>query len=224
MAYVFPHVPKCGGTSMLRHLEKSGLRVHLDYSVWLDPRQLADRDFAAEFDIIFGHFPITRYLGPGYRYIALARDPMERCLSSYKFHHRYGVENPQDNDLYSRMGRWIDRGELSFREYVRMGPDMRSVYKYFLDYWPRERFELIGTTHRFGAFLADLSRLLNIPEIKNDVHERQSAELVDISDVDRQRIQALLADEYNWFYSLILPSSEANTPPEPALRSPDDNL
>lgn len=184
---------------MMRHLEKSGLRVHFDYSVWLP--QVAERDLSGEFDVIYGHFPITRYVGPNYRYIALVRDPMERCLSSYKFHRKFGVENPHQTDFYSRVGRWIDRGELSVREYVRICPDMRSTYQYFLGHWPRERFDLVGTTERYGDFLAMLSALLGVT-FTNNIRERQSEEKVDIPPEDVAPIKSLLAAEYAWVRSV----------------------
>lgn len=195
VCYVFPHVPKCGGTSMLRHLEQSGLRVHFDYSEWVP--KVAERDISADFDVIYGHFPITRYIGPDYRYIALVRDPLERAISSYKFHHKFGVEHPRDRDLYSRIGRWIDRGELSVREYIRMAPDIRTVYKYFLGYWPREKFDLIGSTEDYDDFLSRLNDLLGV-DFKNAIRERASDETVAIPEEDRQPIRALLAEEIWW--------------------------
>jgi hypothetical protein len=194
---------------MLRYLENSGLRVHFDYEAWNGPRapeldkECAARDFSADFDVVYGHFPITRYQGRQYRYIALLRDPYARALSNYKFHRAEAIRYPEQTDLYTRIGKWIGRGELSFREYVAIAPDMKTVFRDFMKYWSPERFTLIGTQERYSAFLGTLSRLLGVA-FSGDVWERRSEDIpVDVPPADADRVRCLLEAEYKWYNAMM---------------------
>lgn len=107
MTVIFPHVPKVGGTTILRQLRESGLKVYVDYDApptvhpW-HKRQCERRnaeaqllDFSA-FDVVFGHFPIARYDSErGYSYVALTRDPFKRVVSDLNFMYRFEGRNPE---------------------------------------------------------------------------------------------------------------------------------
>jgi len=107
MTIIFPHVPKVGGTSILKQLRESGLKVFVDYDApptvhpW-HQRQCERRnaearllDFSA-FDVVFGHFPVERYDGDrGYTYVALTRDPFKRVVSDLNFMFRFEGRNPE---------------------------------------------------------------------------------------------------------------------------------
>jgi len=206
MTYVFPHVPKCGGTSLLRHLEASGLNLYVDYDAIVgEPmhrrnREVLQLDFTV-FDIIFGHFPVSRYQGDKFRYITLVRDPVDRIVSSYLAQKELFIQKPYTVMPGARWGREIANG-MTFVDYVRKVPDMKHVYRHFLHYWPRERFVLVGTTERYPEFLSDLSSLLGV-EMKNTVRERKAATTLPLTDSERAEARRLLADEYAWFERFV---------------------
>lgn len=208
LCYVFPHVPKCGGTSLKRHLETSGLNVLIDYDGWDTSAKTAEitalrqTQDVSQYDLIFGHFPIDRYVGPQFRYIALVRDPLERCISSYLFHRDMRKAPAVGTDFFNRIGHWIARGELSLPEYLNIAPNMKRTYAHFLSYWPAERFEIIGVTSDYGTFLERLSALIGA-KLENNIHERKQNYDIDMTESDRIRAINLLADEYRWFNSFV---------------------
>ncbi|MER8430383.1 sulfotransferase family 2 domain-containing protein [Mesorhizobium caraganae] len=205
--YIFPHVPKCGGTSLLHHLQNSELNVLLDYEAWTGPmaieknRMCENVDFS-QYDLIYGHFPIDRYESPNYGYIALVRDPIERCISNYTFHRDLSISEPDGKDFYNRLGKWIARGELSFIEYLHIAPDMTAVYSHFMKYWSRRRFDLIGTTANYGTFLNRLSELLGV-KFENTIQERKCSTSITLTPEDRIMARELLAVEYKWYDEFI---------------------
>jgi hypothetical protein len=121
---------------MLDHIKQIGFNARIDYDGWSGPkavklnRQCLAQDFTG-LDLIYGHFPISRYDRAGHRYVALVRDPIERVRSSYDFHRDHAQTHPDCPEFYSRIGRWIGRGELSFIEYLHIAPNMRNVYRIF---------------------------------------------------------------------------------------------
>lgn len=92
--YIFPHVPKTGGSNIKKLLCESSLKVFLDYEFppRIEPyhaknclrrnREFSLIDFSP-FDIVFGHFPIERYRSGRYEYIALLRHPVDRAISQF---------------------------------------------------------------------------------------------------------------------------------------------
>jgi hypothetical protein len=204
---VFPHVPKCGGTSLLTHLKESGLNVLYDYEAWVGPASdkknetSVGADFSG-YDVIYGHFPITRYDGPDFRYVALVRDPVERAISNYIFHREMSRQFPDGKDFYTRLGKWIDRGELSFVEYLNVAPDMKVVYERFMGYWSPRRFSLIGTTENYDAFLKGLSDLTGVM-FENTIRERKRQEDISLTREDRIKARMWLRLEYKWYDEFI---------------------
>jgi len=207
MVFVFPHVPKCAGTSLEKQLRASDLNVRFDYDGWVGPeaetlnRIAAGKDFTTT-DMIFGHFPIERYARWNYNYIALVRDPVERARSNYDFHRYLGVNYPEDNQLYARMGRWIDRGELSFIDYLDLGYHIRTVYRDFLGYWRKERFILVGTVENYSQFLERFSNLVD-RDFTQIGEERKAEAKTVLTDEERAMARFLLKDEYEWYDQFI---------------------
>ncbi len=199
--YVFPHVPKCGGTSLLTQLRQSDILMHEDYNAYngldfIDANADA-QDFSGN-DLIFGHFPIDRYIGPGFRYIALVRDPLERAISNYHFHLQWGLDRPDDTSFFAEFGREIAAGNVTIVQYIMKAPNMRLVYKNFLRYWGRHRFALIGRTDRYDSFAGHLNALLGT-EISAEVQERKSERQLDLPQRVSDQARRLLGEEYHWF-------------------------
>lgn len=203
--FVFPHVPKCGGTSLLVQLRSSGIRLLEDYNAH-QGYELIDQNSArvmlADYDLVFGHFPIDRYIGDNVRYIALVRDPLERAISNFVFHEKWGRLYPEDQSFYPSFGRKITKGEVNFIDYLKTAPDIRVVYKTFLRYWGRHRFCLVGNTGDYRTFAQSLSALLSI-NIDSNVKERESEWRPELTEHQVQVAKNLLHEEYYWYNKFI---------------------
>lgn len=179
----------------------------LDYDAWSGPAAIEKnkacegKDFSS-YDIIYGHFPIDRYEGPDYRYVALVRDPVERAISNYIFHRDMSRSNPSGKDFYTRIGKWIDQGDLSFIEYLNIAPGMKVVYERFMGYWSRRRFTLIGTTERYREFLDGLSVLTGV-KFENNIRERKRKDDIELASAERTRARNLLRPEYKWYDEFV---------------------
>ena len=208
MTIIFPHVPKAGGTSIKVQLEKSDINVLLDYkappgdsswhaqkkSVW--DRRLSWTDLES-YDLVFGHFPVTRYVGNGYRYIALVRDPVERTISQYFYHiHRAGLPHLKPNR--KRFYQAVASGRIGFLDYCRR-TNCANIYKLHLDRWDRDKFLLIGDTSRYGEFVENFNRLLGT-ELTDNTHLRRREETPrEISASEIAELKVMLKDEIEWY-------------------------
>lgn len=207
LTYIFPHIPKTGGTSLLRQFEQSNIHLHTDYGAligskmrWKDA-QISDKDFLT-YDLIFGHFPIHRYDSEQCKYIALVRNPIDRCISNFNFHQLLGEKFPNDHSFHPTLGRKILAGEIGFLEYLRAEPQMNIVYRHILGYRDPGQFVLIGQTEKYREFCEQLSDLLGIP-ISSKVHERKADRDHIITEAERREARIYLADECNWFDRFI---------------------
>lgn len=221
---IFPHVPKVAGTSILKQLESSGLRIYLDYDAPPDVnpwrkaqserrnREARLLDFSA-FDVVFGHFPIERYDGEctdRYRYVALVRDPVSRVEShlNYLFwraRHRPGAVDPETR----RVAEMLASGERSVAQWVRKS-GIAETYRLYLARWPRERFALVGDTSCLATFLQRLGDMLGIA-LDASVRERQHADPeFKVDEAQRRQLLELLRDEYTWYDAL---RDDAGQPP-----------
>lgn len=201
VTYVFPHVPKCGGTTLLVQLRNSGLRLLEDYdsfqSLGLIDRNHIEVDHS-EYDLIFGHFPIDRYVGDNIRYIALVRDPLDRAISNFVFHEKWGRLYPDDKSFYPEFGRKITKGEVDIIDYLSTAPDIKAVFKTFLRYWGRHRFCLVGDTGNYVDFARNLSNLLSI-KIDGSVVERKADWYPTLTAQQTRVAKLLLHEEYYWY-------------------------
>lgn len=211
--YIFPHIPKCAGTSIQKQLEASGLRVFFDYEA---PPGLADwhkrrcerrnadfdlLDFSA-FDVVFGHFPILRYQRPNYRYIAQLRDPYERAISHYAYQISRHEKGLNLDPAAARSIAQLASGEVSFATWLsRIGAS--QLYSLYLDRWPREKFTLVGDARRYSEFLADLGELLGISlDVAVQERPRDTSIELNISEDEEKRARALLREETEYYRSM----------------------
>jgi hypothetical protein len=233
MMVIFPHVPKVGGTTILKQLRESGLKVYVDYdappTVHTWHRQQCERrnaearllDFSA-FDVVFGHFPIARYdVDRGYTYAALTRDPYKRAVSDLNFMFRFEGRNPEHPATSDEKGKPLEAsaghkrqlegvtgnsasvlgrlksGELPIDKFLN-GSGRARYYKLYLDYWPRERFGLIGDMSDYAGFLQRLGDLLGV-ELSAGVVERKGDQHLTIDPEQEERIRYLLREDYAWY-------------------------
>gem|GEM_PF-378007 len=154
------HLPKTGGVSFRRALEKVfGNRLRIDYGdlpintpvlkrrclallkcAW-NPLLFAT---ARKIDCIHGHFlPLKYRLLRDAAFITWLRDPVERVASHYYFWKRsYDPKNLPS--LHKKMLR-----ENWSLERFCLGPEVRNFYSQFLWGFPVERFDFIGITEHY---------------------------------------------------------------------------
>src|SRR5690606_1547202 len=119
-------------------------------------------DFS-NFDLVFGHFPIERYLcdDDRYQYVALVRDPYSRivCQLKYLFYRAKHVPNAEPS--VRALAKLFESGELTPSDWVRKHGAWK-MYQQYLAYWPRSRFTLVGDTSRYQEFTDQLNELAGI--------------------------------------------------------------
>ncbi len=213
MTLIVPHIPKSGGTSIAVQLKAHDeSKVFLDYQAppgrapihqqKVDEvnRWVAARDFSG-FTMVFGHFPISRYVGPRYKYAVLVRDPLKRAISEYNYiitRRKKGVRLAPNSAV---MADQLISGEVSFANWVYRGKI--GVYDLYLHHWPASRFTLIGTMDRYAQYCEKLSKLIGM-EIDPNVHERSvRGEEPAMTGDDRALLDLALADDYAWYNQFI---------------------
>lgn len=210
---VFPHVPKVGGTSIREQLEQTDLRIFFDYDAvpghgkWMQQqwerrnREYSFLDFSP-FDIVFGHFPIERYVSDSYAYVALVRDPLDRAISQYLYMiWRFENRPNLDPAIRERM-RPVASGQVDFLTFLRKQIG-RDYYRRYLGYWDKSRFQLIGETVRYAEFLDKLNAILGT-SLTADVHRRKRENTAfSLSEEEERKGRRFLAEEYTWYEELL---------------------
>lgn len=214
MTFIFPHIPKSGGTSLKVQLEQAGLKVFFDYDAPPGPtaaqksfEQRRNREYSlldfSPFDLVFGHFPIVRYSRPDYRYIALVRDPLERAAS----HYFYQIQRSREGNRNLRGKNLAFAGNLAsgtttfpeFCEHLKLD----RIYGRYLDYRRRGEFALIGDTSRYSEFVQGLNELLGT-RLNADVWERKGTDmnLLRIPSHELNEARELMQRETMWYRAL----------------------
>jgi hypothetical protein len=204
MTIVFPHIPKCGGTSVLRLLENSGIRLFRDYDHPPGFHEGANKfkqqaclrrnaefsllDFSP-FDLIYGHFPLSRYASRNYSYVCLLRHPVDRCISNY-FYFKNVIRSPGAIAEMPIINE-IRAGSVGIVEFARRARISRT-FRCYLDA-PVE-FSLVGTTDDLAGFVSNLSELLG-KELGPIGRERENLDKDEIGEVERRQLHKLLAEE-----------------------------
>lgn len=210
---IFPHVPKVGGTSIKEQLEQTDLRIFFDYDAatgkgkWLQQqwerrnREYSFLDFSP-FDVVFGHFPIERYLSDSFDYVALVRDPLDRAISHYLYM-IWRIENrPNLDPALREQLRPKANGENDFLKFLRKQIG-RDYYRRYLAYWDKSRFRLIGETGRYAEFLDKLNAILGT-SLTADVHRRKREDTdFSLSEEEERKARKFLAEEYAWYEELL---------------------
>lgn len=213
MTWIIPHIPKCGGTSLLRELERSNVRLFLDYDAPPPFRPAAvpncarrNREFAlldfSPFEVVYGHFPINRHDRVGSRYAVLVRDPLDRAVSQFNYlierRQRRARLTQHDEQLADR----ILTGEISFARWLNIQIS-GGFYRAYLDYWPASRFDLIGVMERYDTYCERLSDQLGIA-IDARVRERSGhLDRPEISGQDQIVIDKVLRADREWYREFV---------------------
>jgi hypothetical protein len=182
LTIIFPHLPKCAGTSLLHQFNTANLKMFVDYDVPPHPtnkffqngcerrnRECKLLDFG-NFDLVYGHFPISRYSQSSYRYVVLLRDPLERAISHFNFWKNLPASNYlaiHRNPIITR----IQNSEVSFLEFIQQ-QKLSDYYSRFLCGKKPSSFHLVGFLDDYQDFVSKLSHLLGI-DISPDVRLRQ---------------------------------------------------
>jgi hypothetical protein len=141
MTTIFPHIPKCAGTSIGTQLNRLPIDVFLDYAAppthgghgkqINDARkeEFRQRHFS-EFNLVFGHFPVDRNVSDKYRYVAMSRDSFSRLVSHVSFlveRYKPGVALAHHAKSCSMK---LESGEMSIQNYVNL-TQLYGVYKMY---------------------------------------------------------------------------------------------
>jgi hypothetical protein len=89
---VFVHIPKTAGSSFAYYLRFVSCNIKRDiekfwYDEFTDPKKYED------FDIIYGHFPVKKYMYLDPIFITFVRDPAERVVSQYYYNKKKECPN-----------------------------------------------------------------------------------------------------------------------------------
>jgi hypothetical protein len=136
----FPHIPKCGGTSVKKFIQRSGLSVFIDYDhppshkkYYKDLSDRRNKEFLQlnfdVFDIVFGHYPIKRYKHNA-NVILLLRHPVDRAISHFNYW-KYVIPESNLNAVAKEpLVKSIKDGECDFINFLQSA----SIDNFYLRY------------------------------------------------------------------------------------------
>ncbi len=207
---IFPHIPKCGGSSVLKILENTGKSLFLDYDAppshreWTmlgcerRNREFARLDFSV-FDFIYGHFPLERYRrgNKGRQIILLLRHPIERMISQYYF----WKDMVPDND-YSFLAIEPEIADLKAEKMDLPAFcdifGMKDFYTRYTQLPDTSGFLLVGFTDLLPEFFQKLSQYTGYVHEEFPA-ERQNSSRIDLSAAVRKELESRLAKEIEWY-------------------------
>jgi hypothetical protein len=211
--YIFPHIPKTGGSSIKKTLKESSLSTYFDYefppAIEIAKSKHCERrnketdllDFH-HFDIVFGHFPLSRYKKDHYSYITLLREPVERAISQYFYWKNYVPARrlalgrkvqPSANPLIND----IRKGKCNFSDFLKRAR-INSFYERYLQYQSTHNFALVGFQNDYSAFYSEFSNLFALPaEMTEKKKENRLKE--DISTKELDFANQFLEHEIRWY-------------------------
>lgn len=207
MTIVFPHIPKCAGTSLRQQFEASPLSVFLDYDhpphhskYYREACARRNREFEPldfrRHDLIYGHFPIERYCGDQYRYVALLRHPVERAISHF-FYWKNSLPLTNLTALHrDPIIREIKTGDVGLLEFAER-QKLSMYYRNYLGAMSPSDFVLVGFTDRLEPFCRELSRLLNHRIDASIVTRAGTKEPV--TGEELRALADMLSEELRWF-------------------------
>lgn len=173
MRYIFVHIPKTAGTSLLNAitqrfgehnvLPQYGHRPPPD-SWWQGAKDKAIVNFRQQVwphRYVVGHVPVTQYMDaqgngvyakrPGYRYMTFLRNPLDRAVSHYYYWHQ--INEPQNP-------RWLQfhTEQWTLEEFL-LKPDFTNFHMRFTRGLDIDEFDFVGIVEEFAQSMKLLGRM-----------------------------------------------------------------
>jgi hypothetical protein len=173
MRYVFVHIPKTAGTSLLNAITQEfgehnvlpqyGHRPQVG-SWWQETRRKAIANIRQQVwphRYVIGHVPVTQYMDQqgdgkytkrsGYRYMTFLRNPLDRAISHYYYWHQ--INEPQNP-------RWLKfhTEQWSLEEFL-LHPDFSNFHMRFTRGLDIDAFDFVGVVEEFGQSMKLLGRM-----------------------------------------------------------------
>ncbi|NET31559.1 MAG: sulfotransferase domain-containing protein [Cyanothece sp. SIO1E1] len=217
---IFPHVPKCGGNSVIKSLQQGGIRAsnyfevdYLDTSIcdhlsqndvgcWLSISSniFSYKCLTSKANLIVGHAPLVeltrRSIEPTTKVITLLRDPVDRWISNY-IYDRYKPSGPGKHNLNIEDYLLSAKGRLSGQYYTYFFASVESKSKEEIiqeAVMNLSSFDLIGFTFKINHFFIQLQELIGFSlDIKqvNQSPKAQVAEAIRADDKVMQKIKSI---------------------------------
>jgi hypothetical protein len=177
---IFPHIPKSGGTSLRTQFERSSLVTYYDYefpphhSTFFSKEcerrnnESSLLDFS-RFDLVFGHFPVRRYLGSQYKLAIILRHPLDLAVSQFFYWKNMVPKENRSILVRNPTVELVRSGELGFLEFLKV-QSLNTFYQRYLNGVNPVDFSVVGFTDKYEQFTRDLSSLLGV-RLVPDVHE-----------------------------------------------------
>lgn len=205
---IFPHIPKTGGTSIRKFLEKTEKDIFFDYDHpaafkphLIKMSEKRNWDFSkldfSPFDMVFGHFPLKRYHTQDGNVILLLRDPVERVISSFYY---WKDILPVSNQLaISRNPEILEvkEGRIDILQFAAI-TKQNEEYQRVLGRPDTQDFRLVGFTDNLDEFVEKLSGILDVPN-KPLGKERENVSKPKLSPEIIDKLKAFLVDDIYWF-------------------------
>lgn len=201
------HIPKTAGTSFGAGLEHTfGTRLLLDYAD--RPLSSAARDvkerkqssericrdpfsYIRDYDAVHGHFCASKYfpLRGQAQFAFFFRDPIARTVSHY-------YQWQRDLTAPNELAKSIRSGKLTLEQFSAV-PEMRHLYRIFLDGLAIERLTFVGITEAYdrsidlfkAIFNVELpSQKLNIGSLQDDMLSRTLSNAIATSQEENAKI------------------------------------
>lgn len=201
------HIPKTAGTSFGAGLEQMfGARLLLDYAdrpLSSAPRDVNEREqsrericrdpfsYIRDYDAVHGHFCASKYfpLREQAQFAFFFRDPVARTVSHY-------YQWQRDLTAPNELAKSIRSGKLTLEQFSAV-PEMRHLYRIFLDGLDIERLAFVGLTEAYDRsielfntiFGVELpSQKLNIGSLPNDKPSRTTSNAIAASQEENAKI------------------------------------
>lgn len=204
---VFPHIPKCGGSTVRHFLEQSGKRVFFDYDhppsrvQWYrGGSEQRDRDFSlldfSPFDVVYGHFPLKRYM-TGDRVVLLLRHPVERLISNYYYWKDILPVTNRPAIARSPEIMAVKSGEMDIVEFAKR-LKLGTVLEMYTDYVDTRNFMFVGFTDRLDDLLAKLADALGC-DAASPQPQRVNGAKGEVSDEAIARLTGIARADIDWY-------------------------